>query len=189
MGYTHTFEMTKKPDQGQWASLMLDVQTLFNTLPDVQMLSHLGFDAEDDIVLRGPLGDNKPICHSRKISFNGDASKGMAHETFTLLAKKMDDFCKTDRKPYDFAVCAVLILAFTHLPDCVRILSDGDEEDWTPALSWVRSHIRSNALMPAGITAAPNRPVMEFPANALAGQTVAMYLRGLGTTIGDFYFS
>jgi hypothetical protein len=27
------------------------------------------------------------------------------------------------------------------------------------------------------------------PANALAGQTVAMYLRGLTATIGDFYFS
>jgi len=187
MGYTHTFEITRKPDQEQWAGLMLDVQKLFKTLPTCHELINLGVDAVDEIVLRGPMGDKKSICNTRKISFNGDSINDLYCESFTLLPKKMSDSCKTNRKPYDFVVCAVLILAYTHIPDIVRIQSDGDEDDWNPALFWVRSHILPDALMPAAISVA--QICLEPRVKSTANQSVTMYLTGLSSNIGDFYFS
>ena len=124
-----------------WAQLMLDVQKLLNNLPTCEELEQLGVENDNRIILRGPMGDKKPICNSQRISFNGDAAEEMYHESFTLLPKKMDDSCKTDRKPYDFIVCAVLILAYNHLRYIIRVGSDGDAYDWDPALSYVRQYV------------------------------------------------
>ena len=69
----------------------------------------------------------------------GDCS----HESFFLEASPVEpskassgdyfDFCKTAYKPYDLAVTAALIVAKNHLGDRIRILSDGETQDWGDA--------------------------------------------------------
>lgn len=49
-------------------------------------------------------------------------------------AKESFDFCKTARKPYDLAVCLVLLSMKRHAPRSVRLGSDGDwDGEWTQA--------------------------------------------------------
>lgn len=78
------------------------------------------------------------------IRFNGWKDEG--HETFLITRKRPDnppydpdakesfDFCKTARKPYDLAVCLVLLSMKRHAPRNVRIASDGEwDHEWTEA--------------------------------------------------------
>ena len=78
------------------------------------------------------------------IRFNG--SKDDGHETF-LVTREMPeipdwssdksasfDFCKTARKPYDLAVCLVLLSMKRHAPESVQISSDGEwDVEWLEA--------------------------------------------------------
>lgn len=78
------------------------------------------------------------------IRFNGPQDDG--HETF-LVTREMPeipdwssdksasfDFCKTARKPYDLAVCLVLLSMSRHAPESVKVSSDGDwDVEWTEA--------------------------------------------------------
>ena len=61
--YPHYFEITQRPDQVLWAQLMLDVEKLFKNLPTCEELEQLGVENDDKIILRGPMGDKKPICN------------------------------------------------------------------------------------------------------------------------------
>jgi hypothetical protein len=187
--YTHYFGITKRPNQVLWAQLMLDVENLFRNLPTCEELEQLGVENDDKIILRGPMGDKKPICNMQRISFNGDSATGMDHESFTLLAKKMDDSCKTDRKPYDFSVCAVLILAYNYLPDIVLVTSDGDAYDWDPALNYVRQYILPGAILPAGIKDSllpSDSGLFEHSKNVL--KSFLENLIDTESTIEDYYF-
>jgi hypothetical protein len=125
----HCFEITKRPGAIPWAQLMLDVEKLFRNLPTREELLLLGIENNEEIILRGPLGDKKPICNTQRISFNGDLTKGMDFESFTLLSKKMSGSCHTGFKPYNFAVCAVLILAYNRLHGIINIQSDDDTDE------------------------------------------------------------
>lgn len=75
------------------------------------------------------------------IWFNGWKDGG--HETFVVTREKPDnpswdkeattsfDFCKTNRKPYDLAVCLVLLTLKQHAPESVEISSDGEwDVEW-----------------------------------------------------------
>ena len=42
-------------------------------------------------------------------------------------------FCKTNRKPYDLAVCAVLLAFKKRFVTTVKISSDGSSEEWKDA--------------------------------------------------------
>ena len=59
----HCFEITKRPGAIPWAQLMLDVEKLFRNLPTREELLLLGIENNEEIILRGPLGDKKPICN------------------------------------------------------------------------------------------------------------------------------
>lgn len=49
-------------------------------------------------------------------------------------AKESFDFCKTARKPYDLAVCLVMLSMKRHAPRSVRIATDGEwDGEWTEA--------------------------------------------------------
>ena len=75
------------------------------------------------------------------IRFNGWKDEG--HETFLVTREMPDwsidksssfDFCKTARKPYDLAVCLVLLSMSRHAPKSFKVSSDGDwDGDWTEA--------------------------------------------------------
>jgi hypothetical protein len=186
--YSHYFEITKRPDQVIWAQLMLDVEKFFRNLPASDELFDMGHDVIQLPLLCGPMGDKKPICNTQKISFNGNRQEDMAHESFTLLPKKMSDYCKTDRKPYDFAVCAVLIIAYYHLSDLLLVRSDGDTDEWNPVLDWVRQHVLPDASLPPSIRTAVSSsgPVSvgrpEVPSGFFGN------LAAIEASVGDFYF-
>lgn len=65
------------------------------------------------IVIRGGLGEDKPIINMERIWLNGDKSKGLDHETYHLMSEEnlAFNFCKTARKPYDLVVNALLRIA------------------------------------------------------------------------------
>ena len=66
--------------------------------------------------------DAKPEITPTLIRFNGKGDAGCG-ETFILeIGQEM--FCKTLRRPYDLAVCEILLAANAHLPS-LRLESDG----------------------------------------------------------------
>jgi hypothetical protein len=58
-------------------------------------------------------GENEPIVNTNCIAFNGDASKKLDHESCVLDSEVGFNFCKTARKPYDYAVRTILREALT----------------------------------------------------------------------------
>jgi hypothetical protein len=89
-------------------------------------------------IIRGGLGEGTPMINESQVWFNGDAKKGLDHETFGIKwfdNQRTHDFCKTARKPYDLLVC-VSLLAFKHAfdnPVVFRFSSDGDNAEWEDA--------------------------------------------------------
>jgi hypothetical protein len=82
-----------------------------------------------DLKLFDLSGDEDGILYTDEFfGFNGDASKGEDHETFAFeIGQSKSYFCKTNRKPYDLAVCLCLLTIKFHLKE-TKISSDGDEE-------------------------------------------------------------
>ena len=152
MGYTHYFGMKKKSamNKQKWASIIEDTKRLLVRLPKDSMSAggcHAGVPIE--LALEYDLPDKRPALNSEVITFNGVGEMG--HETFCLEREKENDgfdFCKTHRKPYDLVVCAVLIVVHTHAPGWRNINSDGDLQDWVPALHWVREVLGEHYQMP-----------------------------------------
>lgn len=91
----------------------------------------------------GKSWDGYPLIDDDCIMFNGVGEQG--HETFVLyrlppakqpwmLTGNPFAFVKTARKPYDLAVCLMLLAAFMIAPDVLLISSDGEwEDDWRQA--------------------------------------------------------
>ncbi|KAH8742958.1 hypothetical protein F5883DRAFT_623665 [Diaporthe sp. PMI_573] len=65
------------------------------------------------------------------IELNGLGDDGC--EPFQFTYDDSEGECKTDRKPYDIVVCAVLLRAKYLAPDAVEVSSDGDWDDWSEA--------------------------------------------------------
>lgn len=75
------------------------------------------------------------------IAFNGMGNEGC--ETF-IIEKNPDDmgefnFCKTNDRPYDLMVTATLLLCAGYAEGALDIGSDGEDEDWQPAVDLVTS--------------------------------------------------
>lgn len=64
------------------------------------------------------------------IQFNGVGSKN-GHEGFVIHLDRVTafDFCKTARKPYDFAVGMILLSLKNHV-EGFRFTSDGRKHEW-----------------------------------------------------------
>lgn len=65
------------------------------------------------ITIRDWNGEGEPLVNKYCISFNGDASKNLDHESCVLDNEVGFNFCKTARKPYDYAVRTILREALT----------------------------------------------------------------------------
>lgn len=136
MGYTHYMRF-KPVTQKVWNKILKDCQTLYKNMP-AHSESAGGYYKDKPLALSDWDGttDGEPEFNKDEICFNGVG--GMGHESFRLgRAEPRNDFCKTARKPYDLMVCACLIVRYFHSPDTIEIGSDGDEEDWAPALKFV----------------------------------------------------
>lgn len=115
MGYTHYFKFTKFITKEQMEEVAKNVKDVFGTFPMVTKR------------LKGPYGEGKPIITGKYgISFNGDAERNEAYETFAVNAEDLGfHFCKTARRPYDLAVCLCLIILKDNFGDSFKFCSDG----------------------------------------------------------------
>jgi len=103
----------------------------------------------------GDLGSgSQPKFSSKEVCFNGVGDD--SHETFNVGLNQNDwDFCKTACKPYDLLVCACLLAAVDMLG--YQISSDGDIEDWIPAIKYYNKTINGVNFTESKLTKEFNR--------------------------------
>lgn len=143
MGYTHYFTQKKDCPPEQWAAFKEAVMHLYDHIPETR--ESAGCIETGPLVLcdgNGEVALNSAaeLFGEEALWFNGDdrEGRGLAHETMVLeQAGYGFAFCKTARKPYDWFVVAVLLLANHHCPGVWEISSDGDPEDWEPVRAWL----------------------------------------------------
>lgn len=119
MGYTHYFRLRgKAPSKEQWEKILARVvDEVFEA------------DKYEGILCEEYNKEDRPaVVNDQFITFNGKGDKG--HETFYLsrLNQQDFDFCKTARKPYDYAVVDVLRIVKDEAPDWLELSSDGGPE-------------------------------------------------------------
>lgn len=132
MGYTHywTFEPNKVQNTE-------DLRKRFKRASRYvkRFVEFMNENKSDVYKICGGMGEGKPIINESEVWFNGDASQGLDHETFSLhwnrptYHGKWNDFCKTARKPYDIVVCFTLLLFAEIFPEAFHFSSDGGMED------------------------------------------------------------
>ncbi len=134
MGYTHYFERSDEDiSRATWQKICKDVALLIAAGPAVCW--------EDDLPTR------PPEVSTALIRFNGPGKEG--HETFYFLRVPDDTwFCKTERKPYDKTVCAVLAVIHDLAPASAAIRSDGFVEEWQPAVTWASALVGRPLAVP-----------------------------------------
>lgn len=79
------------------------------------------------ITIRNSLGEGDPVITPVYIALNGDAGCHLDYESFVLDGRQGFGFCKTARRPYDYAVREILKLAADY--DIVEAVSDDGENE------------------------------------------------------------
>lgn len=141
MGYTHYWAYLPEHDQFRrwWPRMVLDAKTILDHIQTVELID-----------IRGATGVGTPLLTEGAIGFNGDQTADADFESFWLPYAAPDpiaepdlaaeyrtlgfawSFCKTAGKPYDVAVCVVLLRCHFHAPDVFAIGSDGNwDRDWS----------------------------------------------------------
>jgi len=132
MGYTHYYYQKKSLTQKQWENVCIETFQILDYCKGKKI--KLAFEYDNPA---------PPLVNNDQIRFNGVKDEG--HETFIFLKKKPEEkicsdksryfyFCKTARKPYDLAVCLVLLSLANHAPKSVELASDGDwDQEWAEA--------------------------------------------------------
>ena len=126
MGYTH-YWTTKKPiifSKEEWDNLKETARIIFKECKAMNI--KLCYDENNK--------SSSPRANNIEIVFNG--FKNLSHETF-ILTPIIDgfNFCKTERKPYDIAVTALLIYIQNSKHPDIKVSSDGDNNDWIAGLN------------------------------------------------------
>lgn len=104
MGYTHRWKLNGELSE----AVLKDIQLVVNKYRDL-----IQYEADDD---------RDPEVSPNMIRFNGIGND--SYETF-LVEPHKQDFCKTGRRPYDIAVCEVLLVLKHHFRDNFELESDG----------------------------------------------------------------
>lgn len=158
MGYTHYFRKKELVhDQKTWDKFLEDTLKVASRFK-IQTPNSIKFikDIEDskpdiNILIGDGMGDGgTPTFNNDEICFNGVGDD--SHETFRIKRdhtfllepttdswtkheqerwkeqKELFDFTKTNHKPYDLLVTAVMILYKHHFGDVVQISGDGGSE-------------------------------------------------------------
>lgn len=120
MGYTHYWKGTGFTTE-QWDALR------------AHTLAIIVKAAERGIMVADGFGENSPVVDGKHIWLNGVGFD--SHETFRLTPSATGfEFCKTNCKPYDQVVTAILIVAAYLNPE-FEPSSDGEEWDWQDGLT------------------------------------------------------
>lgn len=149
MGYTHYIYRKRDFTLKQWEKICLETLEIIVKHCDrnkIVLAREYDSPAEAQPSLWGgpKMLPTPPEVTPDVIRFNGWKDEG--HETFLITRKRPEnppydpdaeesfDFCKTARKPYDLAVCLVLISMKRHATGNVRIGSDGEwDGEWLEA--------------------------------------------------------
>ena len=127
--------------EAEWQNITTAFQLMLNNLPDYSVNAG-GYYSEYPLELKGPNGEGDPLVGEMRIMFNGDGSIpadgtriGLKHEDFVLTQfPDISYSCtKTERKPYDLAVCTMLLIVKSITPDAFIISSDGEMFEWDQA--------------------------------------------------------
>jgi len=134
MGYTHYWYRPKELDSDRFSDAIKDIALVFSFTEGQKF--PVGYTYAKQIV-------DVYELNRREINFNGIGEDG--HETFNISDEysNNEDYwkfncCKTARKPYDTCVVACLIIFKHHLGDDIKIMSDGNPEDWNKGLKLVQ---------------------------------------------------
>jgi hypothetical protein len=126
MGYTHFFHQRRNVSPLEWMNVSAMARRIIAASPA-------------PLAREYDTPDVPPVVSQTLIAFNGIGSDG--HETFYLPRERppqktweaLEDrgfmFCKTNMKPYDVAVVAMLHVLHEVCPSAFVISSDGDEGD------------------------------------------------------------
>lgn len=113
MGYTRYWERTAKPMDESFVKFCYAV---FDTCKKLGIKIY-GWD-----------GTGEPTVTDKAIMFNGDSKHDLDHESFVLNDQIGFCFCKTARKPYDYAVRTILREALVR-GYVIDVSDDGYNED------------------------------------------------------------
>ena len=134
MGYTHYFHQHKQPTEEQWQAICADFSKCLEVFTK-------GIPIQEEWNDPAP-----PRVDYRCIRFNGVPPND--HETMYLDRYGHGlQFCKTARKPYDFAVMCLLLLVHHHASDCWEVDSDGGYKEWRRARAWLTQFLKSDPLI------------------------------------------
>lgn len=141
MGYTHYWARPREIPAGVFGRIRRDVERVLAALPE-RVPEGCAY-AGAPLRVCGGDGHGAPEVTGALVAFNGDAGAGMDYEAFWLPRLDSDgrdywvrrnegsrpvklcwEFCKTERRPYDLAVCAALLVAKLHLGDRFLVSSD-----------------------------------------------------------------
>lgn len=112
-GYTHYWEMKEPFTPEEWAKFMVAARKI------ILNAKKAGF------VIRGPMGTGNPEVKADHIALNGDAAAGLDYETLWIDNAKDSSFCKTEKRPYDVVVVAILAAGRDINPLKFLVKSDG----------------------------------------------------------------
>ena len=148
MGYTHYLTHTEVTKE-VWSKILKDCRKLYKNMPQHTDTAG-GYSAKDALQL-GTWDGQKPLKtlgDKNIISFNGYPDP-LDHEIFLLHREGSGGFafCKTARKPYDLMVCACLIVYCFHSRETMDLGSDGEWDDWAPAMTFVEEVLGAQYVM------------------------------------------
>ena len=135
MGYTH-YWTPKKSSAKKFKDFSDTCKILHDNLPKKSNTAG-GYSKDEEIRIgnwQGHLAmSNEPEFDKDDVNFNGVGD--LSHENFHMALNQNNwAFCKTARKPYDLLVCACLLASVDILG--YKITSDGDLNDWIPAMKF-----------------------------------------------------
>lgn len=149
---THYIYRPKILDSGEFRDFVSDVRAIVAQKPSTLRLC--GMDGLSD-----------PVITEGVVVLNGDRRRGLEHETLVIeqtatLSRERDgvhfEFCKTNGKPYDVVVVAVLYAFLQHFPQC-KFVSDSKIDELKPGFD-----LFFNACQPrAEVGRLYHRPVDE----------------------------
>lgn len=153
MGYAHHVDRNRAFSKNEWEAIQKAFMKLIDHMPPRTDTAG-GYHAEDPLIIDDGDG-NPPKVDGDEIRFdgaNGDSRMDLSCEPFRMTREGQNDpaSVKTDRKPYDLMVCAVLLVTEKVAPDAVDVTSDGDRNglEWQAARDFVGRVLTDDDLTP-----------------------------------------
>jgi hypothetical protein len=180
MGYSHYVWRPPELDRERWDEWVGDVRQIVANLPERVPTTWYPLDGgqitvQAPLIVAGPLGEGRPELSDETVGFNGGGwaevrgrPVDLGGETFRLDRQFEPEAwdepdergwyfesCKTRQQPYDLAVTASLVRLAHRFPEGVEIGSDGEPEDWQPALDLCRE-VFGHAELPFPVRESPS---------------------------------